>query len=60
MAVTVLAAVASSHAGKPLKAYIPAGQSNMQGQAGLGTMPRTAMDPKTKAMLSLDTEFLRR
>jgi len=37
-------------AAKPLKVYILAGQSNMQGQARLSTMPRMAMDPKTKAL----------
>ncbi len=50
LAVTILAAAASSHAGERLNIYILAGQSNMQGQARLRTMPRMAMDPKTKPL----------
>ena len=34
----------------PLKVYILAGQSNMQGMAQLSTVPRMALSPKTKAL----------
>jgi hypothetical protein len=50
LGVTILAAATASHAGEPLNIYILAGQSNMQGQARLSTMPRMAMDPKTKPL----------
>lgn len=36
--------------GKPLKIYILAGQSNMQGQSFVGTVPRMAMSPESKAL----------
>lgn len=36
---------------KPLKVYILAGQSNMQGHAAVKTFPHIGMDPKTAAML---------
>lgn len=36
--------------GRPLKIYILAGQSNMQGQAQPSTVPRMALSPETKAL----------
>ncbi|MDX1681250.1 MAG: sialate O-acetylesterase [Akkermansiaceae bacterium] len=36
--------------GKPLKIYILAGQSNMQGQAQPGTVPRMALSPESKPL----------
>lgn len=49
IAALVFAASATA-AGKPLKIYILAGQSNMQGQAQLSTVPRMALSPETKAL----------
>ena len=40
----------SLHAGKPLKIYILAGQSNMQGTAKVSTIPHMAIDPVSKAL----------
>ena len=37
--------------GRPLKVYILAGQSNMQGRARFSTIPHMGMDPKTAPML---------
>ena len=37
-------------AAKPLKVYILAGQSNMQGHAHMRTLPHMAEDPKTKPL----------
>ena len=51
--IVLMALVAISQltaADKPLKIYILAGQSNMQGKAQLHTIPRMALDPKTKAL----------
>lgn len=45
--------VSFAHAGekgKPLKVYIPAGQSNMQGQAAVSTIPAMDWDPASKAL----------
>jgi len=38
-------------AAKPLKVYILAGQSNMQGQGNIRTFPHIGMDPETAPML---------
>jgi hypothetical protein len=35
---------------KPLKVYVLSGQSNMQGQADLSTVPRMSLSPETKAL----------
>lgn len=40
----------TAEAGKPLKIFILAGQSNMQGHARVETIEGVAMDPKTKPM----------
>lgn len=55
--VWIVAAAASlllmSHAAQakgPLKVFILAGQSNMQGHANVGTIPYLAKDPKTEQM----------
>ncbi len=37
----------------PLKVYILAGQSNMEGHAHISTFPHVGMDPKTKPLLDL-------
>lgn len=51
----VLAALTCSHAvaaqKKPLKVFILAGQSNMQGHAKVSTFEHVGMDPATKPML---------
>lgn len=49
----VLVATASSAwaAGKPLKVFILAGQSNMQGHANVSTFDEMADDPKTAPLL---------
>src|SRR5210317_1972967 len=48
---SLLATLSSvAFAGKPLKVYILAGQSNMQGKAQVHTVPRMALSPKTKAL----------
>lgn len=52
IAVTLLAACVSFNAeSKPLKVFILAGQSNMQGHAKVATFDHLAMDPKTAPML---------
>lgn len=38
---------------EPLKVYILAGQSNMEGHAHVRTFPHVAMDPKTKPLSDL-------
>ncbi len=50
LVVTILAAAASTRAGEPLKIYILAGQSNMEGQAAPETLAGIGMDPKTKPL----------
>ncbi len=51
LAVAILAVAATSQAaGKPLKIYILAGQSNMEGQAAPETLAGIAIDPKTKPL----------
>jgi len=51
IAVVVLAVAQTAlAAGKPLKVYIMAGQSNMQGKAQPKTLPAMAKDPKSKAL----------
>ena len=48
-----LAAIASAQAAaKPLKVFILAGQSNMQGHAKVSTFEHIGMDPATKPMLA--------
>ncbi len=49
-AVIAALSLAGGAAAKPLKIYILAGQSNMQGQAQLSTVPRMALSPETKAL----------
>ena len=46
----ILCSVTAQAADKPLKIYILAGQSNMQGHAQKSTLPYMAQDPKTKAL----------
>ena len=46
-----MAALALPAAAKPLKVYILAGQSNMQGHAHIRTMDVIGLDPKTAPML---------
>jgi alpha-galactosidase len=48
--VACLAAFNAFAAGKPLKVFILAGQSNMQGQASQSTLAGMAMDPETKPL----------
>ncbi len=43
--------IASQTAAKPLKVFILAGQSNMQGHANVSTLDSTADDPKTAPIL---------
>jgi alpha-galactosidase len=40
----------ANKAKKPLKIYIMVGQSNMQGQSYVGTIPRMALSPESKAL----------
>lgn len=48
---TLLTVLAAANAvGGPLKIYILAGQSNMQGKARASTLPAMAKDPETKAL----------
>ena len=47
----VLASVNAVHAAKPLKVFILAGQSNMQGHAAISTFDSMADDPKTAPIL---------
>jgi hypothetical protein len=49
----VLAFATISAQAKPLKIYILAGQSNMQGHAKISTIEHIGMDPKTKPMMDL-------
>ena len=54
MLMAILAVSCHSHAlaaGKPLEVYILAGQSNMEGQARIGTFDYIGDDPKTAPML---------
>jgi len=44
--------IASQAAAKPLKVFILAGQSNMQGHARVSTFEHIGMDPTTKPMLA--------
>ena len=46
----ILCSFTAQAADKPLKIYILAGQSNMQGHAQKSTLPYMARDPKTKAL----------
>jgi hypothetical protein len=48
--------VLTSFAGKPLKVYILAGQSNMQGHAKASTFEPIGMDPKTAPILKKMTQ----
>lgn len=48
--IALLGTVNLVHAGKKLKIYILAGQSNMQGQASSSTFPAMAWDPASKAL----------
>lgn len=51
LAMILTMGLAGAHAGdKPLKVYILAGQSNMQGQARNETLAGLAMDPATKTL----------
>ena len=47
----LMPALATQAASKPLKVYILAGQSNMQGQGNIRTFPYIGMDPETAPML---------
>jgi alpha-galactosidase len=47
-----LISLCSSAAAKPLKVYILAGQSNMEGHAAVRTFDHIGMDPKTAPMLN--------
>lgn len=49
-AITALVLAGGTAAAKPLKVYLLAGQSNMQGQAQLSTVPRMALSPETKEL----------
>ncbi|MGL6096660.1 MAG: sialate O-acetylesterase [Fimbriiglobus sp.] len=51
VAVLLLVAVEAPAAGKPLKVYILAGQSNMQGHASVATFDSLADDPTTAPLL---------
>ena len=51
LALTTLALTVQLHA-KPLKVFILAGQSNMQGHAKVSTFEHIGMDPATKPMLA--------
>jgi hypothetical protein len=55
MAAVITVTVSSTvmAAGKPLKVYIMAGQSNMQGSAHLSTFKAIGDDPKTASLLSM-------
>jgi len=48
--VAVFCCSSVSAAAKPLKVYILAGQSNMQGHAAIKTLPHMVEDPKTKPL----------
>ncbi|MBI1335772.1 MAG: hypothetical protein GC164_02290 [Phycisphaera sp.] len=48
---TACALPAMAAGAKPIKVYILAGQSNMQGHAAVTTFPHIGMDPKTAPML---------
>ena len=47
----LLAGVGSQAAAKPLKVFILAGQSNMEGHAAVSTFDHIGMDPKTAPLL---------
>src|SRR5947209_1176955 len=51
MIVTLTSAVVCQAAARPLKVFILAGQSNMQGHANLSTIDSMADDPKTAPVL---------
>jgi len=50
MAATLLLAAATTQAAEPLKIFILAGQSNMQGTAELRTLKGIGMDPETQKL----------
>ena len=50
--VGLMSGVASQAAAKPLKVFILAGQSNMQGHAKVSTFEHIGMDPATQPMLA--------
>jgi len=47
----LMSGIANQAAAKPLKVYILAGQSNMQGHVNVSTLDSMAADPKTAPML---------
>ena len=49
--VLVLYFIGNAHADKPLKVFVLAGQSNMQGHAHVRTFDHIGMDPKTAPLL---------
>ncbi|MBT3294956.1 MAG: hypothetical protein HN919_17480 [Verrucomicrobia bacterium] len=51
-----MAATTTLFAGKPLKVFILAGQSNMEGHAAVRTFEHIGMDPKTAPMLKTMTD----
>ena len=51
VAAGLMSGLASQAAAKPLKVYILAGQSNMQGHANISTFDSMAADPKTAPIL---------
>ena len=51
VALGLMPGIASQAASKPLKVYILAGQSNMQGHANVSTLDSMADDPKTAPIL---------
>ena len=46
-----MALLATSLQAKPMKVFILAGQSNMEGHAAVRTFPHIGMDPKTAPLL---------
>jgi alpha-galactosidase len=52
LAATLAASLSATAAAKPLKVFILAGQSNMQGHAKVSTFEHIGMDPTTKPMLA--------
>ena len=51
IALGLVSGAATPAAGKPLKVFILAGQSNMQGHANISTFDSLAADPKTAPIL---------
>lgn len=51
VAMGLIAGVTAQAAGKPLKVFILAGQSNMQGHANISTIDSMADDPRTASIL---------